>query len=654
MLVGMKIACVILSFGFLILASAGMTVAAESRARNAPPDDPRAWSIRTYWLGYPYSWTLKERYGLDLEWSTSAESLNPKANPQEIRDLIRDHTETIRLAILKIGVPTPEGSLFIADRRAGLIAVRTTNDAHSFWEAMEEEAVAETPAIIRSQWDLFEIEDGLASNLLEKSQSLANHASIIHDLEKLAPQEKVDRTKSQSWISKSGQRTATESVGRSHLPGAQRARKEEGHFLVQGAPGSGLQMEVDQVLGEDRQTIDVNLHFNDASGVSHPRILRPHDSGSGPGVVVVENRFRTEVQTAMTLHDGEPRMVATWESETPGWRTMAFLTTDVILVRPDALPSPIEPWLKQHGDAVLPTPPPQNAPNSSSIPKGMSLRRYRLPHDFLSMGGGGGADEPNVSSDPFASTSRPITRFHTAKEILESQGIPFPEGSSATFFRQSGILEVVNTQESLDLIDTFTSSMLYHPPRCIDLALRIIEANASEVREWSQKAGAASAGPSAYEALKREGRTVGEYFITTKSGRIVRLDSGFQYHLAESSRTEDEEDGNTTVTTETVGMTWEIDPIIGADGYTLDLNLSIEFDTAPPVEESVGDQKIVRFFEETLLTAIATVDGQNRLIGTWTPETPPGTEKRNVMHAIFLEAHVTTIVWDIGPIDEDE
>ena len=651
----MKIAHVILSLGFLILAWARMTEAAESRAPQEAPDDPRAWSIRTYWLGYPYSWTLKERYGLDLEGSTSAESLNPKATPPEIRDLIRDHTETIRPAILKIGVPTPEGSLFIADRRAGLIAVRTTNDAHSLWEAMEREALAEVPMMIRSHLDIFEIEDELASHLLEKSLSLANHASILDELEKLAVQGKVDRTKSQSWISKSGQQTATESVGSSHLPGAPQARKEEGHILVQGAPGSGLQVELDQVLGADRQTIDLNLHFNDASGVSHAQILKHHDPRSKHGVVAVENRFRTEIRTAMTLQDGEPRIVATWESETPGRRTMAFQTADVVFVRPDAVPSLIESWLKQHGEAALPTPPPLDKPATGFIPEGMLLRRYRLPSDFLSMGGGGVADVPAASSDPFASTSLPITRFQTAQEILESQGIPFPEGSSATFFRQSGILEVVNTQESLDLIDTFTTSILHHPPRCIDLALRIIEANASDVREWSQKAGAASANPSAYEALKQEGRAVGEYFITTKSGQIVRLDSGLQYHLSESSRTENGEDEGTSITTETVGMVWEVDPIIGADGYTLDLNLSIEFDTAPPVEEIVEDQKIVRFFEETLLTAITTLDGQNRLIGTWTPETPPGTEKQNVMHAIFLEVHATTIGGhNLGPIDDEE
>lgn len=215
----------------------------------------------------------------------------------------------------------------------------------------------------------------------------------------------------------------------------------------------------------------------------------------------------------------------------------------------------------------------------------------------------------------------------------------------------------MNTPKSLSLIDDLMSSMTYNPPGCFDVAFRIVEADASLVREWSMvrewstNALTSEGHHAVWEALMGDGRIVGQCFITTKSGQRVSLTSGLQYPVD----FEGSEDSNAQSPIETVGMEFELEPMLGPDGITFDADLSIGFDTSPPTLEFTGNKKRMRFFEETLLTSVVTLRGQNHLIGTWTPETSPSAEKRDVMHAAFLEVHATTIGGaGPGPIDEDE
>ncbi|MFN0078864.1 MAG: tetratricopeptide repeat protein [Prosthecobacter sp.] len=104
---------------------------------------------------------------------------------------------------------------------------------------------------------------------------------------------------------------------------------------------------------------------------------------------------------------------------------------------------------KVEAHAVLVTPITENASE-------MYTRTYRVPQDFLVAGGGdfGAAAAP---ADPFAAgapaNGSGLIARKTAKQILEAQGITFPEGASASFNPATGQIVVRNTQPNLDLVE---------------------------------------------------------------------------------------------------------------------------------------------------------------------------------------------------------
>lgn len=88
-------------------------------------------------------------------------------------------------------------------------------------------------------------------------------------------------------------------------------------------------------------------------------------------------------------------------------------------------------------------------------------RTFRVPPDFLTAGGGDlGAAAP---ADPFAaggpSAGSGLIARRTAKQILEAQGITFPEGASASYNPATSELVVRNTQPNLDLIEAFDEGL---------------------------------------------------------------------------------------------------------------------------------------------------------------------------------------------------
>lgn len=105
-------------------------------------------------------------------------------------------------------------------------------------------------------------------------------------------------------------------------------------------------------------------------------------------------------------------------------------------------------------------------------------RTYKVPPDFLSMAGGGGAAAPAAPADPFATTA-PATGGlavrATAFDILKQQGIVFPEGSSAIFIAATSQLIVKNTQPNLDQVEAFVDSIRNKIPQQIYITTKFVE-----------------------------------------------------------------------------------------------------------------------------------------------------------------------------------
>lgn len=94
---------------------------------------------------------------------------------------------------------------------------------------------------------------------------------------------------------------------------------------------------------------------------------------------------------------------------------------------------------------------------------------------FAPSGGG-------VSSTAPGSTSS-IAARSGAKEFLESNGVPFPEGATANFFPNSSRLVAKNTQANLDLIDALVEASGNAPATQVEIESKFLEVTQNNLEE---------------------------------------------------------------------------------------------------------------------------------------------------------------------------
>ncbi len=218
-------------------------------------------------------------------------------------------------------------------------------------------------------------------------------------------------------------------------------------------------------------------------------------------------------------------------------------------------------------------------------------RTFRVPPDFLSVGG---SEPPDAPADPFA-TSAPAPNppagkipRKTAQQILESAGITFPENSSAIYNPLTSLLKITNTQPNLDLVEAYCESICYHPPKTLAFNLTLIEAPGDLIRQINAEASkTADAGKhltTLLDLAHKPGssvRVAGHAFIETKSGSTVTTEAISGPWLSNnvspdlSSRTSETSDKQPT------GLRLKLEPTVGADGQTIDLSLDLELSPHP-------------------------------------------------------------------------
>ncbi len=122
-------------------------------------------------------------------------------------------------------------------------------------------------------------------------------------------------------------------------------------------------------------------------------------------------------------------------------------------------------------------------------------KEYRVPPGFITgtlnigattlgapaaSGGLGGG----TAKDTQESTGgRSLVNREGAKEFLEGQGVPFPQGASANFLPQSSRLIVRNTAENLDLVDALVEQAAVAGPRQVEIEAKFVEVNQNNLKE---------------------------------------------------------------------------------------------------------------------------------------------------------------------------
>lgn len=273
-------------------------------------------------------------------------------------------------------------------------------------------------------------------------------------------------------------------------------------------------------------------------------------------------------------------------------------------------------------------------PPHDADPKAWTTRRYRVPPDFLAISG--------------------TTPPKTAKMILESQGIAFPEKASAVFNPATAILTITNTNENLELAEAFLDTIVGDPPIVVSFTTHVLQGSGPLLRHLAAQAASKSNHRGELDELLAAVKAgtvqhLNTARIETKSGTRSTTEQVTE-HIAIAEVTVNEK-GEPVFGQEMhqVGLRVEVEPTVGADGATVEMNIAPEFHTAPPLEhrEHVIDTQgrrlefpLTDFHVSKVSTCITMPDGTARLLSLYKPTGKPEFEKEDILQAIFITCDI--------------
>ncbi len=120
-------------------------------------------------------------------------------------------------------------------------------------------------------------------------------------------------------------------------------------------------------------------------------------------------------------------------------------------------------------------------------------KSYRVPPDFIRRqagssddgGFGGGLGGLGGVGGDATGAGASLEKLPTAKEFLESLGIEFPPGSSATFIPSTSQLVVRNTPSNLELVDTYVDARRLEVPKQVEISSKFVEISQTNIKELS-------------------------------------------------------------------------------------------------------------------------------------------------------------------------
>lgn len=108
-------------------------------------------------------------------------------------------------------------------------------------------------------------------------------------------------------------------------------------------------------------------------------------------------------------------------------------------------------------------------------------KEYNVPPGFISSAPS--SPDTGAQAAPGLPGASGTVGTSGAKQFLESQGVTFPAGATATYLASSSKLLVKNTQSNLDLIDSLVEVSLATPPSQVEIESRFLEVTQDNLQE---------------------------------------------------------------------------------------------------------------------------------------------------------------------------
>jgi len=288
------------------------------------------------------------------------------------------------------------------------------------------------------------------------------------------------------------------------------------------------------------------------------------------------------------------------------------------------------------------------------LENGLIKKTYIVPPTIV------GYSQSDTEADPFSELSPDPQELKPVQEILSEAGIVFGDGASAVYNHDLSALTVINTRDQLDLVEAYTATIgareepqmqvrveIYELPAT--LAMEAIESAAPEGRHNAERNAISKAvglGPI---------RLVNTISVMVRSGQRAKVEDVIEFYVKLSpneSPNEKQTNGDDQAReVRQVGTIIEVDPVIGADNTTIDLNLSLEHHTAPPETISVNGLPVLAFHSKKATANFVLLSGSYTLLASWRPTGKPEYGENDLMHVVFVTANIQTVSGAIEMIE---
>ncbi len=661
--------------------------------------DPNAWSIRTYdFISPGYAFSFSDQDGNRIQ----APSLpNLDAGEIEVIGYIRRCTELVGDYLRKEGLEIPAGTLFVCDPGSTGVSVRTNQRTHEFLEYLSGEQHSKIPHYAEFRLQIMEADAEQMRAMVSLAGQNADHAPLLSRLETLAAEGKAIHMSNLSLSTRSGQRNQASTGTEQQQLKAFTLSDRHLDALETASLVSGTSVEIYPIIGEDFSSMDIAYDLDHDYSPPTQRWKPFRISGDQRIASQVADRHRLSFRSGITLADNTARLLGVWPTEklalgeAPQKLQAAFLRGRLIPVN-----SPPEPrlknWLKTYAEKIEPTP---QIPETKDVTHPEMEVRFICTSFNFTTATENETGTDSTPSDPFggndAQSKAKAKKWNTVVEALTSIGVEFPAGSAASYIQSPRGILVRNTPKNLDLIEQMTTDLDgCYVPKDLGITLQIVQADGTFLRKLEKDMPAYGDHTTTWKVLetaatKGDAKFLRTVWIDSRSGARSRSFSGDEHvHLQsvtpgtkETKMSENQPSADTSgaqkspespkaVATPTVdpnapgtlsgktvvdqvGTFFEVDPVLGEDGRTIDLTFDLKFDYAPPTLRNDPPPEapdILRlavastdYHRIHLISEVTVIAGKPRLVGMWKPDAQAGDQNADVLQAAFIRVDVLRV-----------
>lgn len=306
-------------------------------------------------------------------------------------------------------------------------------------------------------------------------------------------------------------------------------------------------------------------------------------------------------------------------------------------------------------------------PRSEATPK-TETRIYHIPPTFTISR----ADTGKTTSDPFAAknTEAGSGAEQTLRMTFLKAGVELNTSDEIFYNDEDEVLTATTSVSAHRQLEEYFALLKNEAERQIHILVEFIEVDHVEFSDWMMENRISGDGtPMRKEVQKwvRDDRAtiLESVMVTARSGQRAKTESitemvyPTEFDPAEIPHTitqaEDTDSAMTPINatafeTRNVGVTLEVDPVLGVDNTTIDLNLApemvqLEGYTTWPNEEIDAEfqAQIPTFYTMKTTTQVTTLDGRYAFMSTLRPLKPSDKDRENALVLLFVRADVGSL-----------